>query len=62
MRVDGLHPRALMTPFTDDVDLTAADRKMYAGQAEAQRAKGFQRVDVSFDEQSRTRERGRVDP
>jgi hypothetical protein len=45
-----LHPRALLTPFTDNVDLTAADRRMYRGQAEAQQAKGFQRVDVSFDE------------
>lgn len=50
VRVDRLHPRALLTPFTDNVDLTAADRRMYAGQAEAQQAKGFQRVNVSFDE------------
>ncbi|MEX7471514.1 YihY/virulence factor BrkB family protein [Mycobacterium adipatum] len=49
VRVDRLHPRALLTPFTDNVDLTSADRRMYAGQAEAQQAKGFQRVDVSFD-------------
>lgn len=41
-------PRALLTPFTDNVELTEADRKMYAGQAEAQQAKGFQRVDVTF--------------
>jgi len=57
VRVDGLHPRALLTPFTDNVDLTAADRKMYSGQAEAQRAKGFQRVEVSFDEDDRPAER-----
>ncbi|WP_197383154.1 YihY/virulence factor BrkB family protein [Mycolicibacterium mengxianglii] len=50
VRVDHLHPRALLTPFTDDVDLTDADRKLYAGQAKAQRAKGFQRVEVSFDD------------
>ncbi len=48
VRLDRLHPRALLTPFTDNVDLTEADRKMYSGQAEAQQAKGFQRVDVSF--------------
>ncbi|WP_024447428.1 YihY/virulence factor BrkB family protein [Mycolicibacterium iranicum] len=48
VRVDRLHPRALLTPFTDNVDLTVADRKAYAGQAEAQRAKSFQQVDVSF--------------
>ncbi|AFM15099.1 putative membrane protein [Mycolicibacterium chubuense NBB4] len=50
VRVDGLHPRALLTPFTDNVDLTDADRKAYAGQAEAQRAKSFQQVAVSFEE------------
>jgi uncharacterized BrkB/YihY/UPF0761 family membrane protein len=50
VRVDGLHPRALLTPFVDNVDLTEADRKAYAGQAEAQRAKSFQQVAVSFDE------------
>ncbi len=50
VRVDRLHPRALLTPFTDNVDLTVADRRVYTGQAEAQQAKGFQRVDVSFDE------------
>ncbi|CAN5632514.1 hypothetical protein BH10ACT9_BH10ACT9_49990 [soil metagenome] len=50
VRVERLHPRALLTPFTDDVELTDADRKMYEGQAKAQSAKGFQRVDVSFDD------------
>jgi membrane protein len=49
VRVDRLHPRALLTPFTDNVTLTPADRKTYTGQAKAQRAKGFERVDVSFD-------------
>jgi len=49
VRVDRLHPRALLTPFTDDVDLTAADRKTYAQKAKAERVKGFQRVSVRFD-------------
>ena len=44
-----LYPRSLMTPFTDAVELTEADRRAYAGYAEAQRHKGFQRVRVSFD-------------
>jgi len=47
---DHLYPRALLTPFTDNVELTRGDRKTYAGQAEAQRAKGFERIDVNFDE------------
>ncbi|MCV7286771.1 YihY/virulence factor BrkB family protein [Mycolicibacterium wolinskyi] len=47
---DHLYPRALLTPFTDNVKLTRGDRKTYTGQAKAQRAKGFQRIDVSFDD------------
>lgn len=43
-----LHPRALLTPFTDNVDLTAADQRAYADYVGAQRSKGFQEVDVSF--------------
>ena len=49
VRVDRLYPRALLTPFTDDVDLTAGDRRSYTGLAKAQRSKGFQEVDVTFD-------------
>ena len=49
VRVDHLYPRALLTPFTDDVDLTSGDEQVYAKAARAQRAKGFQRVDVHFD-------------
>jgi membrane protein len=43
-----LFPRALLTPFTDAVDLTDADRRAYADYAKAQRHKGFQRVRVTF--------------
>jgi uncharacterized BrkB/YihY/UPF0761 family membrane protein len=50
VRVDHLHPRALLTPFTDDVRLTRGDERVYADAARAQTAKGFQRVDVRFDE------------
>lgn len=45
-----LYPRALLTPFTDAVDLTEADRRVYTEYARAQRHKGFQQVDVTFDE------------
>jgi len=44
-----LYPRSLLTPFTDDVDLTHADRRAYTGQAKAQRAKGFQDISVRYD-------------
>jgi hypothetical protein len=49
VRVDRLHPRALMTQFTDNVELTPADRQTYTRRAKAERAKGFQRVYVTFD-------------
>lgn len=49
VRVDQLYPRALLTPFTDDVDLTSADRRTYTRRAKAERAKGFQKVSVRFD-------------
>jgi hypothetical protein len=44
-----LWPRALLTPFTDRVDLTEADRRAYAGYALMQRHKGFQTVGVTFE-------------
>jgi membrane protein len=44
-----LYPRALLTPFTDNVDLTSADRRSYTDAAIAQRHKGFENVVVTFD-------------
>lgn len=43
-----LYPRALLTPFTDAVQLTDADRRVYRESAQAQRHKGFEQVQVSF--------------
>jgi membrane protein len=43
-----LYPRSLLTPFTDDVDLTTADVRAYTGYARSERYKGFQRVQSSF--------------
>ena len=45
-----LYPRALLTPFTDAVDLTPADRRAYSSYARMQRHKGFERVSVTWDE------------
>lgn len=45
-----LYPRALLTPFTDAVELTDADRKVYREYARAQRHKGFERVHVTFSD------------
>jgi YihY family inner membrane protein len=49
VRVERLYPRALLTPFTDDVDLTTADQVAYTDAAVAQRAKDFQLIDVTFE-------------
>jgi uncharacterized BrkB/YihY/UPF0761 family membrane protein len=49
VRAAHLYPRALLTPFTDSVELTGADERAYSGYAWAQRHKGFQTVDVGFD-------------
>jgi len=49
VRAKHLFPRSLRTPFTDDVDLTVADRRVYADIAHAQRFKGFETVRVEFD-------------
>ena len=45
-----LYPRALLTPFTDNVVLTEADQKAYIAYAKSQRHKGFQNVVVTFRE------------
>jgi membrane protein len=49
VRTKHLFPRALLTPFTDNVDLTRADQYAYSDAATSQRHKGFQSVDVTFD-------------
>ena len=48
VRVRRLYPRALLTPLTDSVLLTDADRRTYRGLAQAQRHKGFEEVQVRF--------------
>jgi membrane protein len=54
VRVDQLHPRALLSPFTDNVHLTAADRAFYTSRAKAEQLKGFQRIFVRFDRGKKT--------
>jgi membrane protein len=61
VRVVRLHPRSLLTPFTDNVVLTAGDRQAYSRQAKAQRSKGFQHVDVNFDQPSPSPDPGHDD-
>ncbi|AXT85947.1 ribonuclease BN [Aeromicrobium sp. A1-2] len=47
-----LYPRALLTPFTDNVILTEADQKAYSAYAKSQRHKGFQSVEVTFEDRA----------
>jgi len=49
VRYKRLYPRSLLTPFTDNVELTSADRRTYSGIATAQQFKGFESVTVDFD-------------
>ncbi|BAX90278.1 hypothetical protein MSG_00111 [Mycobacterium shigaense] len=46
--VGRLYPRALLAVFTDDTELTSADRRMYTSRAKAGRVKDVQRVSVRF--------------
>jgi uncharacterized BrkB/YihY/UPF0761 family membrane protein len=48
VHAERLWPRALLTPFTDNVSLTTADQEAYAGQAQAQKIKGFEEIEVRF--------------
>jgi inner membrane protein YhjD len=45
-----LYPRSLMTPFTDNVELTEQDRQVYASYAKGERFKKHERVEVTFHE------------
>ncbi len=57
-----LWPRALLTPFTDSVDLTEADRRAYALYARMQRHKGFETVSVRFDGRDGQTHEFKIDP
>ena len=59
-----LWPRALLTPFTDDVQLTSADKRTYTAYAESERHKGFENVDVDFSapQKARPRDGGEASP
>lgn len=50
VRRRGMYPRALLTPFTDNVVLGPGDVRAYQSYARMQRHKGFQKIHVQFDE------------
>ena len=50
VRAKRLYPRALLTPFTDNVDLTDADRRAYLDAVSSQQFKGFQSVTVHYED------------
>ncbi len=49
--VRDLWPRALLTPFTDAVRLTDADRTSYGAQSRMMRFKGYQHISVEWRDQ-----------
>ncbi|MCA1677218.1 MAG: ribonuclease BN, partial [Actinobacteria bacterium] len=48
VRAKHLWPRSLLTPFTDNVDLTLADKSAYTSYAQAEQPKGFEHINVEF--------------
>lgn len=46
-----LWPRSLLTPFTDAVQLTGADRRAYASYPQVEVHKGFETVEVTFHQE-----------
>ncbi len=50
VRAEQLWPRGLLTPFTDNADLTPADQRAYTSYAKTGRHKSFENIDVSFGE------------
>ena len=52
MRILVLAVGRLRPPFTDDVQLTSGDRKAYESYAQTEQLKGFETVDVDFDQQA----------
>jgi len=50
VRARRLWPRSLLTPFTDNVRLTDADRRAYASYPMTEKHKGFETVEVEFHE------------
>ncbi len=48
VRAKKLWPRSLMTPFTDNVQLTEGDRRAYSSYPRTEKHKGFETVEVNF--------------
>jgi membrane protein len=48
VRAKHLWPRSLLTPFTDNVDLTRADKSAYTSYAQAEQHKAFETIEVTF--------------
>jgi len=52
VRARGMWPRSLLTPFIDNVELTAGDQRAYTSYAKTEGHKSYQNIEVSFDEPS----------
>jgi membrane protein len=56
VRAKHLWPRSLLTPFTDNVELTPADKSAYTSYAQAEQHKSFENIQVTFPPPSTDRE------
>lgn len=52
VRVDRLHPRALLAPFTDNTELIEGDHRTFSDRAKAQRAVPHENIHVTFERPS----------
>src|ERR1700678_1965442 len=50
VRARGMWPRSLLTPFIDNVELTAGDQRAYTSYAKTEGHKSYPNIEVSFDE------------
>jgi membrane protein len=56
VRAGHLWPRSLLSPFTDNADLTPADQRAYTSYAQTERHKTYENIDVSFGERPESAE------
>jgi YihY family inner membrane protein len=50
VRARGMWPRSLLSPFTDNAELTLGDQRAYISYVKTERHKSFETIDVSFAE------------
>jgi membrane protein len=62
VRARGMWPRSLLTPFTDNVELTPGDQLAYISYAKTEGHKSFEHIEVSFGAPPRPPEPAKPEP